>query len=335
MTIHFNTEEVDGKLTLKSSIEDAPKTVRNKKGQSLLEAVSDYIVVDLETTGLSPGRDVIIELAAIHVKNNIIINHFQSLASHRYFDVYENKYIYSQLDEFIIRLTGITNEMLAEAPPFGEVFPKFLEFIGDNIIVAHNANFDINFIYDECIDGFPNNFIDTMRLSRRIFREHSSHTLSLLIERFGITGNVEHRALSDAMKTYECYEFMKKHALANGIEITSLYPKKMRYNLSKNITTDKTEFNEDTYIFGKVFVFTGTLDRMTRKDAMQCVVDMGGLCWDSVTKKTNYLVMGNTDYSVVKDGKSKKQKMAEQLALLGHDIQTITENVFYDMLADF
>ena len=74
---------------------------------------------------------------------------------------------------------------------------------------------------------------------------------------------------------------------------------------------------------------------MTRKTAMQMVVDLGGLVGNSVTKKTNYLILGNNDYcSSIKDGKSSKQKKAESLKLSGNDIEIISENVFYDMLED-
>jgi DNA polymerase-3 subunit epsilon len=84
-----------------------------------------------------------------------------------------------------------------------------------------------------------------------------------------------------------------------------------------------------------VFVFTGTLERMPRKEAMQYVVDAGGVCADNVTKKTNYLVLGIIDYCVtIKDGKSTKQKKAEHLKLSGSDIETISENVFYEMLSE-
>lgn len=72
---------------------------------------------------------------------------------------------------------------------------------------------------------------------------------------------------------------------------------------------------------------------MTRKEAMQFVVDRGGLCGDSMNKKTNYLVLGNNDYcTTIKGGKSTKQKKAEKLKLAGCDIEIISENVFYDML---
>lgn len=97
----------------------------------------------------------------------------------------------------------------------------------------------------------------------------------------------------------------------------------------------RTQPNENSPLFDKVFVFTGTLERMTRKEAMQLVVDHGGQCGDGVNKKTNYLVLGNNDYcTTIKDGKSTKQKKAEQFKLSGADTEIISENVFYDMFTE-
>ena len=85
----------------------------------------------------------------------------------------------------------------------------------------------------------------------------------------------------------------------------------------------------------KVCVFTGTLERMQRKDAMQLVVNLGGSCGDSVTAKTNFLILGNNDYcTTIKDGKSTKQKKAEALILKGNDLQIISETTFYDMISE-
>jgi len=306
------------------------KTKRDSKGKSLLEALSDYVALDLETTGLDPHYDSIIEVATVRVESGVIIDRFHSLVNPGF-----------NIDEFITELTGITNDMLLGAPSLKDILPVFIDFLGDSVIVAHNANFDINFIYDGCAEllqaGFTNNFVDTMRVSRRLFPEHTTHTLAALVDRFNICGTVDHRALSDALKAYECYEYMKKHAKENGIDFPSLYPKKLnkKQYSAKDIQTGATEFDESTPMYGKLFVFTGALDRMPRREAMQLVVDMGGLCADSVTKKTNFLVLGNHNYcSTIKDGKSGKQKKAEQLLLSGIDIETISEDVFYDMLAE-
>ena len=100
---------------------------------------------------------------------------------------------------------------------------------------------------------------------------------------------------------------------------------------AKDISSSKTDFDENHPLFDKICVFTGTLDKLLRKDAMQIVVDLGGKCADNVTKKTNYLILGATDYRK-RDDKSNKQKKAEQFQLSGLDIETISENVFYDMV---
>ena len=89
----------------------------------------------------------------------------------------------------------------------------------------------------------------------------------------------------------------------------------------------------DSPLYGRVVVFTGALEKMTRKEAMQLVADLGGINADSVTKKTNFLVLGNNDLcSSIKDGKSSKHKKAEKYILGGADLSIIPENVFYDML---
>ena len=86
-------------------------------------------------------------------------------------------------------------------------------------------------------------------------------------------------------------------------------------------------------LYNKVCVFTGTLEKYSRQEAAQIVVNLGGSCGNSVTKKTNYLILGNNDYcSMIKDGKSSKQKKAEEYKLKGQDIEIIPESVFYDMI---
>lgn len=304
---------------------------RPYKGRSLIKKLDTYVVLDLETTGLDPSWDNIIELAAIKFTNGYEEARFQSLVNPG-----------GEIDSFITDLTGITNEMLMTAPSIQEILPEFIDFIGDRTVLGHNVNFDINFIYDNSMNvlgkPFRNDFVDTMRLSRRIFREHAHHRLSDLVTRFQIGDTVEHRAMSDAMQTHQCYEYMKRYAIEKNISFSSLVPNKFHskrdHCLSRDVSTTNTEFDENSPIFGKLFVFTGSLERMTRKGAMQLVVDQGGCVGDTVTGKTNYLVLGNLDYcaALIKDGKSGKQKKAEQLKLSGMEIEIISESVFYDMI---
>ena len=301
---------------------------RPNKGKNLIAFPDSYVLLDTETTGLDPEYDRIIEFAGIKVKDNEIIDKFQTLIKPPY-----------EISSFITDFTGITNEMLKTAPALEEIFPEIEKFIKDEIIIAHNANFDINFLYESSLrlngNGISNDFVDTMRLSRRIFPEEKHNRLCDLIERFSIGTNVEHRALSDVIQTNECYKYLKNYIAENNIDIVSLYPKKKHTVKATELCSEIQieDINPDSSIYGKGFVFTGALDKMLRKDAMQIVLNMGGFCFDSVTKKTNYLVLGNGDYcSTVKDGKSSKYKKAEQLMLKGQDIQIISENVFYDMI---
>lgn len=253
---------------------------RPNKGKNLIAFPDSYVLLDTETTGLDPEYDRIIEIACIKVKNNEIIDKFQTLIKPPY-----------EISSFITDFTGITNEMLKTAPALEEIFPEIEKFIKDEIIIAHNANFDINFLYESSLrlngNGISNDFVDTMRLSRRIFPEEKHNRLCDLIERFSIGTNVEHRALSDVIQTNECYKYLKNYIAENNIDIVSLYPKKKRTVKATELCSEIQieNINSDSSIYGKGFVFTGALDKMLRKDAMQIVVNMGGFCFDSVTKK--------------------------------------------------
>lgn len=307
------------------------KTARAGKGNSLLEFPSEYTLIDLETTGLSPEYDSILEVCAMRVRNNKITDTFSSL-------VKSGSYIY--VDEFITSLTGITEDMIVNAPPIEVVFPKFIDFIGDDVVIGHNINFDINFIYDESMrilkKAFSNDFIDTMRISRRLHPDQRHHRLSDLSEKYSISYVGSHRAKKDCEITKDCYDMLASEILQNYgsynnfIEYIATLSRGVR---AKDIATTVHDFDTSHPLYEKVCVFTGKLERMTRKEAMQVVADLGGINSDTVTKKTNFLILGNNDYcSSIRDGKSTKQKKAEKLLLEGQDITTIPEDVFYEIV---
>lgn len=297
------------------------------KGASLLDSVDDYIVVDIETTGLDPKVNKIIEISALKIKNREIIDKFSYLINPK-----------CEIDDFITSLTGISNDDVKDASTIEEVLPEFLNFVGNQILVGHNISFDINFIHDNCINNnlnvIINDFVDTFWISQKVLNNMSSYSLKSVCKRFEIVNDNAHRALSDCKATYSCYEKLKDYIKENNIDIYKSKIHKSEGKASaKDITTENTEFDETSLIYKKVFAFTGALDKMTRKEAMQNVVDKGGINGDGVTKKTNFLVLGNNDYcKAIKDGKSSKHKKAEQLILKGQELQIISENVFYDML---
>ena len=302
---------------------------RPLKGTSSICFPNNYVLIDIETTGLSPDYDEIIELAAIKVCNNEIIDTFSSFVKPSF-----------EIDEFITELTGITNSMVSNAPDITSVIDKYLDFIGENIIIGHNVNFDINFIYDFAQKNgynFSNDFVDTMRLFRKLHPELKHHRLSDMCSLYKIDYSHAHRSLSDCELTMNCYYSLIKEISEN---FSSCYDFIATFNRTKttlkasNILATVDKIDSDNQLYGKVFVFTGTLEKMLRKEAIQIVVNHGGINGDNVTKNTNYLVLGNNDYCpLIKDGKSTKQKKAEKLKLSGQDIEIISENVFYDMIS--
>lgn len=150
----IQVEFIDGKVVISGSIQDNQSNKRNK-GKSLLELPDDYTLLDLETTGFGPYSDII-EVAMIKIRKNKILETFQSLVKPT-----------DSISDEISELTGISNNMLIDAPAIVDVIESIQTFINDDIIVAHNANFDINFLYDaiskhlEC--DFNNDFVDTLR----------------------------------------------------------------------------------------------------------------------------------------------------------------------------
>lgn len=141
-------------------ISDKKTAPKRNKGESLNEFPKDFCVLDLETTGLNPTYEEIIEIGLLKVRDNKIIDSFTSLARPEtvYIDDDDGNIIGEYyIDDFIIELTGITNEMLAEDPTLKENFKEILEFIDNDVIVGHNVNFDINFLYDFAVTNYKKN----------------------------------------------------------------------------------------------------------------------------------------------------------------------------------
>ncbi len=304
---------------------------RPHKGNSLLEVITDYVCLDIETTGLDPKCDSIIEVGAVRYRNGVESERFSSLINPGF-----------PIDEFITSLTGITNEMLKTAPSLGDVMPAIAAFISDDIIIGHNVNFDYNFLYDAYLSFLKkplcNNFIDTMRISRRIYRDLDNHRLSTLARHLKVSSDPTHRALDDALVTSRCYFYMCTHISDNGIELnrqTYLGKQPSERNVFENPLMFDFQITDDMIetLTRKVCVFTGKLEKMTRAEAHQLVKLLGGTADDNVTSHTNYLVLGNNDYcSSIRGGKSSKHRRAEQYKRGGADIEIISEDTFYTML---
>ncbi len=307
--------------------------MRENKGHSIIDLPSEYVVIDTETTGLDFDFCDIIEVSALRYADGRCVGSYSSLVNPG-----------CPVDSFITDLTGITNEMLEVAPGPGKVMPALRDFIGHSVLIGHNVSFDVNFLYDaferHCSDDLRNDHIDTLRIARKVFPELAHHRLSDVAAACSVPQPDAHRAEADCIVTAQCYEAMRARILADG----SLEDFKRRFNTKRanyqaslaNITATVDEIDDTNPIYGKTVVFTGALSSMGRKEALQIVANLGGTPADSITAKTNYLVIGAADFAKsVKDGKTTKMKKAEALRLKGADIATISETAFFDLIADY
>ena len=187
---------------LEANLVDDGVPIAYNPAHRLLEEET-YVVFDVETTGLSAVYDTIIELAAVKVKGGEIIERFERFANpHR------------PLSATIIELTGITDDMLKDAPDVEEVIRDFKEWIGDHTLVAHNASFDMGFInvaYKRLLktEKAQNPVIDTLELGRFLYPEFKNHRLNTLCKKFDIELTQHHRAIYDTEATG--YLLVKKH----------------------------------------------------------------------------------------------------------------------------
>ncbi|MBQ9758135.1 MAG: PolC-type DNA polymerase III, partial [Clostridia bacterium] len=202
-------------------VDSVPESVRDKI----------YIVFDIETTGLSPETETITEIGAVKIMDGEVVNTFSKLINPQ-----------REISPRITELTGITNEMVKDAPTIDAVLPEFLDFCGarnnvKNTIVAHNAKFDTGFIKAEIerynqknsenplsFDKYP--VVDTVELSKELFPEEKTHKLDAVCARLGVSLENHHRALDDATATAEV--FIKMHQIKE----------KRKLNIDENWTVE-------------------------------------------------------------------------------------------------
>lgn len=286
--------------------------------------ISDYCVIDTETTGLSSYYDEIIEVGILKIRDGKVVDQYSQLIKPN-----------NAIDDFITYLTGITNKMLVNQPSIKEVEGEILDFLGDDIIVGHNTSFDIRFLNASFRETLKNEYMDTMIFSRKIYPQLPHHRLSDLAKFLNLANN-QHRALADCITTYQLYETIKSTMDERGLKLSDLWQCHSSGHPGidiKAIKPKSNEIDEDNFFYGKHVVFTGKLEKMLRKDAMQIIVDLGGILDKTVNKNTNYLILGNNDYNAVLHGeKSNKHKKAEKLKMEGNDINIIDEFTFYDII---
>ena len=178
-------------------VPDKTPIVTHSKGQDI---DTTYCVLDLETTGLAFRTDKITEVGIMKIKNGEVIDSFSCFVNPE-----------KPIPPEVVEVTHITDDMVKDAETIDKVFPKILEFVGDSVLVAHNADFDIPFLkYHGTLLGYElkNTYMDTLRLAKVLFPEFTKYKLGFIADKLGIKVEVAHRALDDVDTTVKVLNVM-------------------------------------------------------------------------------------------------------------------------------
>lgn len=174
----------------------------DKRGKKLDSYMPDYVVFDLETTGISTACDEVIEISGIRVRGGKAVEEFTSLVNPG-----------RPIPYAASRVNGITDEMVCNAPVFGDVLERFLHFAGNDVLVGHNIHtFDMKFIYRDTEKIFgqipDNDYVDTLQLARRCLPGLAAYKLVDLAGFYGISPQGAHRALNDCRMNQQVFEHL-------------------------------------------------------------------------------------------------------------------------------
>lgn len=229
-----------------------------------MSVIRDYVCIDLETTGLSPKADRIIEIGAARVREGRIVATFQQLINPR-----------MELKERIVELTGIEARELTGQPELSEVLPELEKFLGEDILIGHRIGFDYSFLKRAFVNRkkeFEKQGIDTLRIARACVNDCESKKLESLCKHFGITHQA-HRALGDVLATAELYEKLLEAYTEEKKEI--FLPKPLIYKVKKESPVTRAQLEQ--------------LERVIMKYAVQPSVELASLTRNEASRYLDQL----------------------------------------------
>ncbi|MEH6943807.1 exonuclease domain-containing protein [Bacillus sp. JJ722] len=311
----------------------------------------DFIAIDFETA--NKNYNSACSLGMVFVKNNEIIDekHFFIQPPSLYFHPKN------------IEVHGIKPEDVKHERKFNEVWEEIGKYFEDNIIVAHNAFFDIS-VLKACIESYKINcpdftYICSIPISNRATQGLKiGQSLKARCEYFQVQLNNHHDALEDAracavlviksiqsknrksLQSFcQTYKSLPIKRFAQ-LKVLQSFPTKKAATRNfapsikiSELTPNTKVFDESHPLYGKNFVFTGELQKIERKEAMQSIIDLGAIVKSSVSKKTHYLVVGVQDQKIVgPNGMSSKETKAIDLIHAGANIEIVSEEVFLELL---
>ncbi|MCU1648298.1 MAG: hypothetical protein JWN03_8573 [Nocardia sp.] len=300
----------------------------------------DYTAIDFETANSYRGSPCAVGL--VRVRDGVVVDERSWLIRPpeevNYFDAYNTV------------LHGISEETVAHAPSWEQILPAIVDYIGDDVVVAHNAGFDTGVIRYACavdrIEWPGLRFLCTMVLSRRVL-SLPSYRLPYVLESLGGSIDDHHDPLADARAVVDLVRGLARtqnavdlEELASSVGVRigtmagGIYKGSVAISGGTRSRLVRPELDPnadpDGYLYGRLVVFTGTLMSMTRHIAWQECARVGALADKDVTKKTNVLVVGDINPAVLRPGSNVtgKARKAFERQDKGQDIEVMTEDDF-------
>ena len=193
-----------------------------------MQGLQDFVCLDLETTGLNPKKDRIIEIGAVKVRKGQIVGIFQQLIDPK-----------QVLEERVEILTGISSKELQGQPTIQEVLPCIRDFLGEDVLLGHRVLFDYSFLKRAFINEkiiFERKGIDTLKLARQFVTDCESKKLESLCKHYGITHEA-HRALGDALATVTLYQTL----VESYYDEDAFMPKSLEFKVKKESPITKAQ----------------------------------------------------------------------------------------------
>lgn len=223
--------------------------------------LNDYTVLDLETTGLNPKKDRIIEIGAARIRNGEIVDQYATLVNPERI-----------LSDITTEITGIEQEQLEKAPVIQQILPEILDFIGHDILLGHSILFDFAFMKRAAVNAgfsFVHEGIDTLKIARKYMAELDSRTLGFLCEHFKISLDA-HRALNDATATHFLYRKLCENYEEEGESLFT--PTPLIYQVKKEGPITKAQKERIQSLVERHHIeLTESVDALTKNEASRFI----------------------------------------------------------------
>ena len=283
------------------------------KGKPLLEFPDNYIVIDIETTGLDPVKDCIMEISAVKYRKNRKVDEYVVLIS-----------IDRRVPLHITELTGITNEMLEGALDITSALQGFIDFVGEDILVGYNVPFDLAFLTTASerylLRGIFNDYVDVMQIAMEKLPFLGRAKQIVVAKYFGISTEGSHRALNDCEICNGCFQKLKELS----VPLYNMPDKQVLLEVLPDAQVNKP-------FLGKKFLFMGCLYKWYIKNLSDVVEKLGGIVCSDAYSLPDIVVVGTADQAVLE---SKEFLRLIELKASGGELALLKDGSFVKGLID-